>query len=150
MSTYHDAATGRFVSEGYASRNPSTTVEISHKSGELQFRHYQAIAATTAIYPGSSGVAASRADALTYLALGLTSEAGEVAGKIKKILRDQKGVVSDEALSNVLAEVGDVLWYISEIARIGGKSLDILAADNLEKLLDRKARGVLGGSGDKR
>ena len=96
---------------------------------------YQNKAKATAIYP--------KKDALPYLVLGLTSEAGEVAGKAKKLIRD--GTESDLA-----SEIGDVLWYCAMLADYLGSDLGKIMEDNLEKLQSRKKRGVLGGSGDNR
>lgn len=111
---------------------------------------YQERAHATAIYPGADG-SDDRA-ALSYLALGLTSEAGEVAGKVKKILRDlpDSHPISPAIADAVMSEVGDTLWYLAEIGTILGLSLGYQANANLEKLADRAERGVLGGSGDTR
>ena len=98
---------------------------------------YQQQAAATAIYP--------KPRAIEYLALGMCSEAGEVAGKVKKAIRD--GGDFTEAL---IDETGDVLWYVSEMARQLGVTLEELASRNLNKLQSRQSRGVLGGSGDVR
>ena len=81
--------------------------------------------------------------ALEYLALGLTSEAGEVAGKVKKNIRDGTE-------SNVASEIGDVLWYCAMLASEIDVSLGKIMEGNLEKLNDRKQRGTLQGSGDNR
>lgn len=107
---------------------------------------YQQIAVTTAVYPekGTGSVMA-----LAYVGLGL-GEAGEVQGKIKKILRDDSGVVSDEKREAVAAEAGDILWYIANLAEELGTTIGELMEQNLHKLLDRKQRGVIGGSGDNR
>lgn len=93
--------------------------------------------ASTAIYPPDK--------ALEYLALGLTGEAGEVAEKIKKLIRD--GHLDKEAC---ILEVFDVLWYAIMLIRELGFSLDVAVAKGLEKLDSRKSRGVLDGNGDNR
>jgi len=98
---------------------------------------YEARANNTAIFP--------KEKALEYLALGLTSEAGEVAGKVKKIIRDGKG--NKEAIAY---EIGDVLWYCAVLASELGVSLNTIMKKNLEKLHDRHMRGTLQGSGDSR
>ena len=98
---------------------------------------YENLAGQTAIFP--------KEKALEYLALGLTSEAGEVAGKVKKIIRDGKG--NKEAIAY---EIGDVLWYCAVLASELGVSLNTIMKKNLEKLHDRKERGTLAGSGDNR
>jgi NTP pyrophosphatase (non-canonical NTP hydrolase) len=103
----------------------------------MTLNDYQIWTRTTAIYPPQ--------EALGYLALGLSSEAGEVAGKIKKYIRD--GTYDQNALE---AEIGDVFWYLCRLAdELGVDSEDILQR-NKEKLESRLARGVLGGSGDNR
>lgn len=108
----------------------------------MDFNTYQEAALTTAIFPEK--------DALPYLALGLASEAGEVAGKAKKVIRDNGGVLSEEKARAIADEAGDVLWYLSVLASHLGVSLDYLANRNIDKLVDRRERGVLGGSGDNR
>lgn len=87
--------------------------------------------------------------AIPYLTLGLTNEAGEVAGKIKKILRGDREL-SPEAINAVGAELGDVLWYLSTLAAYLDLSLEEIAISNIEKLRDRMNRGVIKGDGDKR
>lgn len=86
---------------------------------------------------------------LDYLVLGLCSEAGEVAGKLKKTIRDDNvGEVFDTAA--LTAEVADCLWYVAAICSQLGVSLDDVAQQNLEKLADRQKRNAIGGSGDSR
>ena len=99
---------------------------------------YQDNAKKTAIFP--------KEKALEYLALGLSSESGEVAGKIKKIIRD-KSKLNKQDLG---AEIGDVLWYCAVLASELGLNLGKIMENNIEKLHSRKERGVLGGSGDNR
>jgi len=99
---------------------------------------YQLKAKDTAIFPKQM--------ALEYLALGLTSESGEIAGKIKKIIRD-KTKLDKEDLG---AEIGDVLWYCAMLAEELSLDLGDLMENNIKKLSSRKNRGVIGGSGDKR
>ncbi len=82
--------------------------------------------------------------------LGLTGEAGEVAEKMKKILRDKDGIMSEQDKKELIKELGDVLWYINSTAVYLGYSLDDVAQANLDKVLSRKARGVSHGSGDNR
>ena len=101
------------------------------------FDGYQDLSESTAVYPKSV--------AIEYLSLGLVSEAGEVAGKVKKALRD--GTFDAEAVAD---ELGDCLWYIAQMATELDFYLSDIAKHNLEKLKDRKERGVLGGNGDKR
>jgi NTP pyrophosphatase (non-canonical NTP hydrolase) len=103
----------------------------------MEMNAYQKAAAETAIYKPS--------DRAIYPALGLCGEAGEVANKVKKIMRD--GTFDKQALSD---EIGDVLWYLAALCRDLDLNLADVAMQNLDKLYDRKERGVLGGSGDKR
>jgi NTP pyrophosphatase (non-canonical NTP hydrolase) len=87
---------------------------------------------------------------LSYPALGMNGEAGEVAEKVKKVLRDRGGVVDEDTRRLILLECGDVLWYVAQMASRLGSSLAEVALMNVEKLESRKARGVLKGSGDDR
>lgn len=103
---------------------------------------YQARARKTAIYPADQ--------AIPYCVLGLTSEAGEVAGKWKKVIRDEGGVLTDAKAEVIASELGDVLWYVACLAFELGFSLAELADQNIAKLNDRQSRGVIGGSGDTR
>jgi NTP pyrophosphatase (non-canonical NTP hydrolase) len=104
---------------------------------------YQYQATQTAIFP--------KEKALEYLALGLTSEAGEVAGKVKKLIRDGEDVEGFELKKIAIAsEVGDVLWYCAMMAKEVGVPLNTIMKENLEKLHSRKERGTLSGSGDDR
>src|SRR5688572_29206236 len=112
----------------------------------LTLNEYQEATSRTANYPaaGSGNVMA-----LAYVGLGL-GECGEVQGKIKKILRDDGGVVTQEKREQIGKELGDVLWYLARASTELGYDLSYLAEMNLDKLDDRKERGVLGGSGDNR
>jgi NTP pyrophosphatase (non-canonical NTP hydrolase) len=104
---------------------------------------YESMAGETAIFPEHK--------ALEYLALGLTSEAGEVAGKVKKLIRDGEDKEGFELKKIAIAqEIGDVLWYCAMMAREVGVPLNTIMRENLEKLHSRKARGTLQGSGDDR
>ena len=82
--------------------------------------------------------------------LGLVGEAGETADKIKKIIRDKDGEISDKDRAEIVKELGDVLWYVANIARYLGVSLEEVAQMNLEKLESRKQRNLLSGEGDHR
>lgn len=113
----------------------------------MDFKEYQLQARTTAIYPESgTGTYA----ALSYAVLGLTNEAGEVAGKLKKIYRDNAGQITKYSREALADELSDVLWYLSAVAVELNVDLDSVAEHNLDKLNSRKERGVLGGSGDNR
>ncbi len=82
--------------------------------------------------------------------LGLVGEAGETADKIKKVLRDKDGVISEADKAEIAKELGDVLWYVASIARYLGVTLEDVAKMNLEKLESRKNRNLLHGEGDNR
>jgi len=86
---------------------------------------------------------------ISYDGLGL-GEAGEAQGKIKKIIRDNGGTITDEAREAIKAELGDILWYIASLSQNLGISLEEVATYNIEKLIDRTNRGVRHGSGDYR
>ena len=115
-------------------------------SSAYTFEEYQLTAASTAIYPGAG---TGDVLALAYLGLGL-GEAGEVQGKLKKVLRDDNGTLTPEKRQAILDECGDVLWYLANLVSELGAGLEDVAAGNAEKLASRKARGVLTGSGDTR
>jgi NTP pyrophosphatase (non-canonical NTP hydrolase) len=108
----------------------------------MDLDEYQKSARRTAIYAEDHRV--------IYPALGLASEAGEVAGKIKKVLRDQGGDFGSAPLEAIMDELGDVLWYVAALAGDLGLSLDEIAAANLGKLASRKERDRLSGGGDRR
>jgi NTP pyrophosphatase (non-canonical NTP hydrolase) len=109
----------------------------------MTFKEYQEEARKTAIYPnlGSNFI---------YPTLGLAGEAGEVAEKIKKVLRDNNGLVSEEKKQELTKELGDVLWYIANLSAELGLSMEDVALKNLEKLKSRQERNELHGSGDNR
>ena len=85
-----------------------------------------------------------------YPTLGLTGEAGEVADKVKKVIRDRQGVFDVETREAIKLELGDVLWYVAQLASEMGYDLNDVAEANLQKLSSRAARGRIGGSGDQR
>ena len=103
---------------------------------------YQKVAKQTAIYP--------REQAIIYPTLGLTGEAGEVANKVKKIIRDDGNKINESLVQEISAEIGDCLWYISVLADDIGFKLSDIANANLIKLANRKEKGTIHGSGDKR
>ncbi len=109
----------------------------------VNFTEYQEKAKATARYPVIR-------HAVIYPTLGLTNEAGEVSGKIKKIFRDREGVISESDLAALQGELGDVLWYLAQVSTELGLSLDEIAEHNIAKLLDRQARGKIRGDGDNR
>ena len=87
---------------------------------------------------------------VVYPTLGLVNEAGEVAGKIKKIFRDKGGAIGEADREALKYELGDVLWYLTQICTELGLTLDEVAAANVEKLHSRLARGQIRGEGDAR
>lgn len=109
----------------------------------MTFNEYQNESRKTAIYPNAG-------KNFIYPTLGLAGEAGEVAEKIKKVLRDKNGIVDNTTKTEIAKELGDVLWYLSQISAELGLSLDEVATENLKKLFSRKNRGVISGSGDNR
>lgn len=108
----------------------------------MDIKEYQEVAVKTAIYGSGNKI--------IYPALGLANEAGEVLGKIKKILRDREGNFSIANNQDIADEMGDTLWYLAALARDINIDLDTIAIKNLAKLKDRQERGVIQGSGDKR
>jgi NTP pyrophosphatase (non-canonical NTP hydrolase) len=109
----------------------------------MDFMEYQDKAQRTARYPIIG-------HGVIYPTLGLTNEAGEVAGKIKKIFRDKAGVINDADRAALKSELGDVLWYLAQVSTQLGLSRDEIAEHNISKLLDRQARGKIHGDGDDR
>ena len=109
----------------------------------MDLSEYQSRARATAVYPQAG-------DNLLYPTLGLCGEAGEVAEKIKKMVRDDDGVLTDERRDALAKELGDVLWYLAQIATEADLELDVIAAANIAKLSSRQRRNVLQGSGDDR
>lgn len=87
---------------------------------------------------------------IVYPTMGLVNEAGEVAGKIKKIFRDKDGQITETDKQSLKSELGDVLWYLTQICTELGLTLEEVADTNIEKLSSRKDRGKLGGDGDDR
>jgi len=109
---------------------------------DMNFNEYQDAAKSTDIYPVDH--------ALVCHALGLTNEAGEVAGKIKKIYRDENGIIYKHREREIAQELGDVLWYLAMVANDIEYTLEEIATMNIQKLSDRKERDKIGGSGDHR
>lgn len=116
----------------------------------MDFNSYQEKAHETASYPyGTIGKEAHAVD-YVYPALGLAEEAGEVAGKFAKAVRDNEGVIDEERRREIVKELGDVLWFVAECCTVLRVDMDTVAELNIKKLADRKARGVIHGSGDNR
>jgi NTP pyrophosphatase (non-canonical NTP hydrolase) len=104
---------------------------------------YQAKAKKTALYPDVG-------NNLIYPTLGLAGEAGEVANNVKKIMRDSEGKLDEVRREKLVSELGDVLWYVSQIASELNIELEEVARRNVEKLYSRLERGVISGDGDNR
>ena len=109
----------------------------------MNLNDYQTKSRLTAKYPVIG-------HAVVYPTLGLANEAGEVAGKIKKVFRDKEGEINPETREALKAELGDVLWYLAQVATELGLSLDEIATANIAKLVDRLERGKIQGDGDNR
>ena len=109
----------------------------------MDLNHYQKQARMTATYPnvGKNPI---------YPTLGLCGEAGEVAEKVKKVLRDHKGNFDEKSCQQLKLELGDVLWYISQLSSELGFDLQDIAQENLKKLSSRAKRGKISGEGDNR
>lgn len=122
----------------------------------MTFLEYQQKASSLALY--LDGIKEKHPDlpsdvrqilGLSYASLGL-GESGEVQGKVKKIIRDCAGTITYEKKQEIVAELGDILWYISAMCTELGVNMDTVAEKNIDKLFDRRDRGVLKGSGDNR
>jgi NTP pyrophosphatase (non-canonical NTP hydrolase) len=131
------------MSEGQLELELGTVTNENHKYKKISdLDMYQQVAKTTAIYP--------REQAIIYPTLGLTGEAGEVANKVKKIIRDGSNSKDEKLVSEIKAEIGDCLWYIAVLADDFDIKLSDIASANLEKLANRKKKGTIHGSGDTR
>ncbi|MFH1657499.1 MAG: nucleoside triphosphate pyrophosphohydrolase family protein [bacterium] len=109
----------------------------------MNFEEYQKLSRQTVIYPDKD-------NNFVYPTLGLVGETGEIAEKIKKVLRDDAGVVSEEKKQEIAKELGDVLWYLAQLATELKLSLEEIVSLNINKLKSRQERGELSGSGDNR
>ena len=109
----------------------------------MDFRKYQKLSRKTNLYK-------EKGKSIHYAVLGIASEAGEVAGKAKKIIRDKNGIIDKEGRHDLISEMGDVLWYVSQLASELKVSLVSVAEANIKKLAERKKRSTLRGSGDNR
>ena len=129
--------------EGQLELELGTVTNENHKYKKISdLDMYQKVALTTAIYP--------REQAIIYPTLGLTGEAGEVANKVKKIIRDGSDSKDEKLVSEIKAEIGDCLWYIAVLADDFNIKLSDIASTNLEKLANRKKNNTIHGSGDTR
>ena len=113
----------------------------------MTLNDYQTQAASTAIYGANLASPMLR---LAYTTLGLNGEAGEVAEHIKKALRDDDGVITEDRRAKIVKELGDVLWYVAMTATELELSLDEIAQANCDKLASRSQRGTLNGAGSER
>lgn len=109
----------------------------------LEFDDYQKQAFTTAQYP-------NKGSNIIYPTLGLCGESGEVAEKVKKIIRDNNGVIDEERKEMLKKEISDVLWYVAALCTELNVNMGDIAQSNLDKLFDRMKRNVIKGSGDTR
>ena len=107
----------------------------------MQFSEYQKLAGQYAVYP-------AKGNNYAYPALGVTAEAGEVVNKIKRVIRDNDGIMSEGDKKSIGHEIGDVLWYLATLATELDQDLGKIAQNNLDKLQGRKDRGTLHGAGD--
>lgn len=108
----------------------------------MELNEYQKEAGKTAIYPESYKI--------IYPALGLAGETGEVCEKIKKAVRDDNGVFTEDKIREITKELGDVMWYIAAIAHDLNLDLETIAQGNLDKLRSRADRDKIHGNGDNR
>jgi NTP pyrophosphatase (non-canonical NTP hydrolase) len=109
----------------------------------MDFSDYQTKSRKTAVYPPIG-------HPVIYPTLGLANEAGEVAGKVKKIFRDKAGLIGPAEREALKSELGDVLWYLAQVCTELELSLNEVAEANIEKLYSRLERGRIGGEGDNR
>src|SRR5829696_3429328 len=109
----------------------------------MNFNDYQTKSRKTAKYPAIG-------HPVIYPTLGLVNEAGEVAGKIKKVFRDKDGEINEQVRDGLKAELGDVLWYIAQVATELDLTFDEIAKYNIAKLYERLERGKIKGDGDNR
>ena len=108
---------------------------------DFTFTEYQVSARRTALYPEDEGI--------IYTTLGLVGESGEIAEKVKKVIRDMEGNF-EESKEEIAKELGDVLWYVANLAFELDYDLADIAAINIQKLMDRQERGKIHGDGDNR
>lgn len=108
----------------------------------MELNDYQKAALSTAIYPNDNNI--------SYLALAICGEAGELADKVKKVIRDKQGQFYIPDLTAIAMELGDILWYAANLAKVLGYDLSDIAQLNIEKINGRVERGTIHGSGDNR
>lgn len=108
----------------------------------MQANEYQKWTDRTALYPKDAGI--------IYTTIGLANEAGEVLGQVKKLMRDDNSILTDERKKKIIAETSDCMWYIARVCTELGITMEELMQINHDKLEDRLARNVIQGSGDNR
>ena len=109
----------------------------------MDFNEYQKECIKTAQYPDMG-------NNFVYPTLGISGESGEIAEKIKKVIRDNSGVITEKVRQEISKEIGDVAWYLAMLCTELHLEFGVVAKQNIEKLFDRKKRGVIGGNGDNR
>lgn len=109
---------------------------------KMTLNEYQQAALETAVYPEEFRI--------IYPTLGMAGESGEVADKVKKVIRDNNSEFTSEKKAEIAKEIGDVLWYCATLSKDLGYTLDEIAEINYQKLHSRQLRGKLGGNGDNR
>lgn len=119
-----------------------TPIYLNDKRYPMTLNDYQKSAQETAIYPNDNNI--------SYLALAICGEAGELADKVKKVIRDKHGQFYQPDIAAIALELGDIMWYAANLAHTLGFSLEDIARMNLDKIKDRVARGTLQGNGDYR
>ncbi|MBD5256201.1 MAG: nucleoside triphosphate pyrophosphohydrolase family protein [Bacteroides sp.] len=108
----------------------------------MELNDYQKAALSTTIYPNDNNI--------SYLALAICGEAGELAEKVKKVIRDKQGQFYIPDLTAIAMELGDILWYAANLAKVLGYDLSDIAQLNIEKINGRVERGTIHGTGDNR
>ncbi len=111
----------------------------------MELNEYQQKAAESSVYPASGTFGG-----VLYAVVALTGEAGEIANKTKKIMRDDHGEVGELRRMELAKEMGDVLWYLAALAGELGLTLEEIAQGNLDKVMRRKHQGTIKGDGDER
>jgi NTP pyrophosphatase (non-canonical NTP hydrolase) len=119
-------------------------ISVLKKNKKMTFEEYQKESRKTAKYPSILG------KDFVYPTLGLAGEAGEVAEKVKKIFRDKNAIVDESTKNEIAKELGDVLWYVSQIATELGISMEDVAEGNIKKIMSRMERNLISGDGDNR
>ena len=116
----------------------------------MNFNEYQTRAIVTDSYENSGKNISVTELAFLNKVLGLVGESGEVAEKIKKVLRNQDGKMSEDDKEEIIKELGDILWYMAVLSSYLGYDFETVAKNNLDKLADRAKRGVIKSKGDNR